>query len=135
MGQFPKSPTRRDDPFVDDDVGIALVRHPLAALEETRKTVQRGLEALRGYQERIEELERDRDALIERYATMVPEALDALDSDERHHVYKLLKLAARVHAGGTVELSGALEENLEVCRTESAPRTAPRARARRGTGP
>ncbi len=43
-------------------------------------------------QERLAELERDRKTLMERYAGVVPDALDALSPDEWHRVYKLLKL-------------------------------------------
>ena len=42
----------------------------LAALEETRATARRELEALKGRRERLEDLKRDRDALLERYANV-----------------------------------------------------------------
>ena len=110
------------------------LRAKLSSLEETRMTAQRELEALRGRQERIEELERDRDVLVERYARMVPEALDALAPEERHHVYKLLKLTARVHADGTLELNGALGDGLELCKTEPISLGGPAAGGAAGPG-
>jgi hypothetical protein len=64
----------------------------LAELEETRKTAERELETLRSRRKTLEELERDRDALLERYARMVPPALNELITDERHQVYKMLRL-------------------------------------------
>jgi flagellar motility protein MotE (MotC chaperone) len=97
------------------------LRAKLSNLEETRTTAQEELEALRGRRERIEELERDRDVLVERYAGMVPEALDALSPKERHHVYKLLKLRVRVDVDGTLEVDGVLGETEEVCKVESTP--------------
>ena len=50
----------------------------LRELEETRKSAERELEALRSRKERIEVLERDKEALLESYAGMAPEALDGL---------------------------------------------------------
>ena len=40
----------------------------------------------------MKELERDRDALLESWAGMVPEALDSLTGDERNKVYRMLRL-------------------------------------------
>lgn len=107
------------------------LRAKLAALEETRATAQRELEALQRRRERIEELERDRDVLVERYAKIAPEALDALAPEERHHVYKLLKLTVSLHADGTLELSGALGDGLDICKTGPVSKSPPAG----GSGP
>jgi hypothetical protein len=37
---------------------------------------------------------------------MVPEALDALTSQERHRVYKMLRLKVLLHADGSTEITG-----------------------------
>ena len=58
----------------------------LAALEETRQTARRGLCALEGRTERLRAFERDREALLENYAEMMPEALRSLEPEERHRV-------------------------------------------------
>jgi hypothetical protein len=92
----------------------------LAALDDTRKTAERELEALRGHQERIEALERDKDALLESYAGMAPEALSSLTSEERHHVYRMLRVKAAVHVDGTLEVSGALAGAIGVSNLETA---------------
>src|SRR5688572_14686356 len=52
------------------------LRGKVLELDETRRTAERELEALRGRQEIVEQLKRDRDTLLEHYADMVPEALD-----------------------------------------------------------
>lgn len=44
------------------------------------------------------------------YAAMAPDALDALDSEDRHHVYKILKLRVAVYADGALDISGALSD-------------------------
>jgi hypothetical protein len=78
----------------------------LRGLEATRKTAEREMEALRRRRGRIEELERDKEALLESYASMAPGALDRLLPEERHQVYKMLRLRAIVHSDSTLEVSG-----------------------------
>lgn len=38
---------------------------------------------------------------------MTPDALDTLTPEERHHVYKMLRLRVVVHLDGALEVSGA----------------------------
>jgi hypothetical protein len=76
----------------------------LAALEETRQTAERELGALRQHEKRVEEMERDRDAVLEHYAALAPEALDSLISEERHQLYKMLRLKVLVAKSGDLEL-------------------------------
>jgi hypothetical protein len=86
----------------------------LAALDETRATAERELEALQGRRRVIEELERDRDALLEYYAGMVPEALEKLTGEERRQVYRMLRLRVKVNADGSLEATGILRDNLHI---------------------
>jgi len=86
----------------------------LAELEETRLTAEEELATLRGRKEILEELERDRDALLESYAEMAPEALDALTPEERRQVYGMLRLKVEVYADGRMEARGVLSE--DVCK-------------------
>jgi hypothetical protein len=92
------------------------LRAKLTSLEETRKTARRELEALDRRQEKIEELGRDKDALLEYYAGMVPEALDSLTSEERRQIYKSLRLEVTAGADGTIEVTGTFGEGLDVCK-------------------
>lgn len=50
----------------------------LNRLEYTRLTAERELGVIRGRKEALEDLERDRAALLESYAEMMPDALDNL---------------------------------------------------------
>jgi hypothetical protein len=75
---------------------------------------------LQGYQERIEALERDKDALLESYAGTAPEALSNLTPEERHQVYKMLRVRVVVHADYTLEVSGALADAIGVSNLETA---------------
>ncbi len=99
------------------------LRAKLSALEETRKTAQRELEALSRRQEEIEELERDRDALLEYYAGIAPEALANLTPQQRHRIYKMGRFEVLAHADGTIEITGPLVPNLvQLCKTEPISR-------------
>ena len=52
-------------------------------------------------------MERDTDLLLESYATLAPEALDALSPEERRKVYVILKLTVEALADGGLKISGA----------------------------
>jgi hypothetical protein len=91
----------------------------LAALEEISQTARRELAALRDRKERIEELERDRDALLEDYAGRTPEALEALTSEERHQLYKMLRLSVAIRPDGGAEISGAFPESADFLQIEN----------------
>jgi DNA repair exonuclease SbcCD ATPase subunit len=82
------------------------LRARLVALEETRETAERELKALKHRTDRLARLKRDRDSLLEAYADAVPEAVDALASEERHRVYRMIGMKARIAIDGSLELSG-----------------------------
>jgi site-specific DNA recombinase len=98
------------------------LRAKLATLEETRKTAQREVEVLDKRREKIEELEHDCDALLESYASLVPEVLDALTPEERHRVYKMLRLRVILRPDAPVEVSGSFNDGLGVSELETASR-------------
>ena len=62
----------------------------LTEIEHTRQAAEKELRTLRGRQERMAQLERDKVTLMRSYAAMPPDALDALDPEDRHHIYKIL---------------------------------------------
>jgi DNA anti-recombination protein RmuC len=64
----------------------------LAQLGEIRRHAEKELSALTDRRERVEQLEEDRDALIEAMADTVPDALDTLSGEERNKVYRMLRL-------------------------------------------
>jgi DNA repair exonuclease SbcCD ATPase subunit len=65
------------------------LRTRLAALEDTREAAEEELRALQRRTEHLAQPERDRDSLLESYADLVPEAIDALETEERRRVYKI----------------------------------------------
>jgi hypothetical protein len=93
----------------------------LAELDETRDTAERELAAMRGHQERVEALERDKDTLLESYVGMAAEALESLTPEERYQVYKMLKVRVVAHVDGALEVSGALAGPVGVSKGETAP--------------
>src|ERR671912_363263 len=83
----------------------------LAELEETRETAEKELRTISARRETLEKLERDKEALLEYYARMTPDALDALEPEERHQVYKMLRITVEVCADGSLEVSGVLGDS------------------------
>jgi septal ring factor EnvC (AmiA/AmiB activator) len=113
---------RFQDMAAEGLINFDKLRTKLIALEETRDGIQRELMALEARKEQLEDPERDRDALMKRYAGMVPETLDALVPEDRHRIYKLLKLSVNLSTEVELELSGALRDVGEICETETLSR-------------
>ncbi len=67
----------------------------IAELEETRQTAERELDAVGGRREEIEQLERDRDALLASWSAAVPDNLDRLTPEGRNALYHRLRLEMR----------------------------------------
>jgi len=78
----------------------------LDGLEASRGTALRELEAARDRVEGAEDLERDRDALLEAHAGAPPGSLESLPPEGRRAVYRALRLAVRVGADGTLTVGG-----------------------------
>jgi chemotaxis regulatin CheY-phosphate phosphatase CheZ len=78
----------------------------LAALEDTRKTAERELRSLEQRTAHLAQLERDKDSLLDNYADLMPEAIDALGSEERHRVYRMIGMEAHLAPDGSLEVSG-----------------------------
>ena len=66
----------------------------------------------------IEELERDRDTLLDSLEAVAPEVLDALAPEERHHVYRMLQLKVHQYRDGTLEASWAFGKEIIVWNSE-----------------
>jgi site-specific DNA recombinase len=71
----------------DDELDEAL-----AELDSLRQTAERELRLIEGRKDALRQLEQDRDALMEHYARIAPEALDSLTPEERHHLYQIIRL-------------------------------------------
>ena len=82
----------------------------LRELEGQRATAESELEDLKLRRSRLEDLERDKETLLKEYAGMVPERLDELTGEERHQVYRMLRLQVFVFPNGDLEVRGVLRE-------------------------
>jgi hypothetical protein len=74
--------------------------------------------------------------LVEGYAELMPEALEDLQPEERHRVYNMLRLRVLAFPDGTLEVSGALREEVLVCKVSTSrlpSRGISRARSRRSS--
>jgi hypothetical protein len=92
----------------------------LAELEATKRTADRELATLTNRRESIEMLERDKDALLESLVAMTPEAIDGLAPEERHRIYKIMKLRASALLDGGIEINGNIAPANEVDTLEIA---------------
>jgi DNA repair exonuclease SbcCD ATPase subunit len=87
-------------------IGFDELRERLSRLDATKGIAQRELQTLNERKERIAELERDRDALVESYARMTPEeGMDLRSAQERHRVYQTLRLQVYAAPGEGVPRS------------------------------
>jgi hypothetical protein len=102
----------------------------LRGLEAERASAERELEELNLRRSRLEAMERDKETLLEHYASMVPEALDELTGEERHQVYRMLRLQAYFYPDGDLDVRGVLRD--AVC-TQSDTRSFIRGTAGRCT--
>ena len=95
------------------------LRARLAEADKTRSIAERELQALRSHKELVGELEADRDSLLDSLTGTAPNALDSLAPEERHHVYKMLKLRVTVSLDGTLEVSGAFGDAFAMCNLQT----------------
>jgi site-specific DNA recombinase len=79
----------------------------LSDLEEMHLNAERELAALRNSQARVEELELDRDTLLETLAGQIPESLESLSAEERNTVYRMLRLEVTPTPEGPYKVTGA----------------------------
>jgi site-specific DNA recombinase len=92
----------------------------LSELNETLETAERELEATRAWGEALQRLEHDRNALMESYAGMISETFEDLASEERHRIYKLLRLGVRYRPDWPLEITGVFAEVGEGAETGSS---------------
>jgi hypothetical protein len=122
LAEVDRKRARYQEAFAADAVTLPELKAYLSQLEETRKTAEYELDALRGREEYVQQLEADRDALLDSLEAQAPEALASLTPDQRHQWYKLLQLRTNVFADGSVEVSWAGAVSSEsVCETTTIP--------------
>jgi hypothetical protein len=78
------------------------LRERLEGVEEAKKIAQGELESISLHRQRLEELELSAEDLVRQYAAIVPESLDGISPEEKHQIYKTLKMKVLVNVEGTV---------------------------------
>ena len=95
------------------------LRERLAELNVAREGAQRALTAARHRVDQLARLENNRAALISEYAGAAPEALSALSPEERHRVYRMMRLEVSLAPTGDIEMVG---DVVPVCKSATAYR-------------
>lgn len=93
----------------------------LEEIENAKTTAEEELNTLRRRHVRLEELERDKDALMGTYSGAVPGVLDGLDPEERRRVYGMLRLRVAAGSDGALEARGILSEGIGVVYENGRP--------------
>jgi hypothetical protein len=111
---------RYQEMAADDLITFEELRARLAELDDTRKTAERELDALRKREEHVNALRQDRDALLDSFENVAPDALEALTPEERHRVYQMLRLKILAYHDGSLEANGVFGDDLDFCETNTA---------------
>jgi hypothetical protein len=102
--------SRYQDMAAEGHITIDELGAKLQDLAAERATVEGELEGLQLHRSRVEELERDKASLLEDYAGMISEELDELTGEDRHQIYRMLRLRVRVQYDDTIEVEGVIRE-------------------------
>ena len=119
LAELDRKRARFQDMAAEGLIRFEELRAKLRETDEARRSAQRELAEVEGRRGRIEQLERDRDAIMEHYAGLVPEALDDLTGEERHQIYRMIRLRVTVRPDGGLDVEGVLRE--PVCTLTGTP--------------
>ena len=77
---------------LEGDITTERFRARSATLQEAKQASATNLTAVRSRRSRREDFERDKEALLEYYARLVPEDLDGLTPEQRRALYRMMHL-------------------------------------------
>jgi hypothetical protein len=107
------------DLYLESKLEMDRYEKRLAQINQSRSAVEKELERIKDRVARVDQLERDRDAVLNDYCRIVPEQLDALEPEERNRIYKMLDLTVLADENGSLELKWALGS--DPCRDNEPP--------------
>jgi len=87
---------------LEGDITTEQFRARSGALRETKEAATAGLEAARARRSRCEDFERDKAALLEYHARLVPKDLDHSTSEQRRDLYRMMRLRIQARDGELV---------------------------------
>jgi hypothetical protein len=77
---------------LEGDISTEQFRTKRVALQDAKEAATTDLEAARSRRSRLEDFERDKEALLEYHARLVPEVLDGLTPEQRRTLYRMMRL-------------------------------------------
>jgi len=83
VSQVERNEERLLDLRLEGDISTEQFHAKRAALQETKEIAKTSLEARRSRRSRLEDFERDKEALLEYHARLVPEDVDGLTPEQR----------------------------------------------------
>jgi hypothetical protein len=92
ISKIERKEERLIDLHLEGDISTEQFRVKHAALQEAKEDATTGLEAARSRRARLEDFERDKEALLEYHARLVPEDLDRLTPEQRRTLYRMIRL-------------------------------------------
>jgi hypothetical protein len=134
IAEIDRKRSRFQDMAAEELVTFEELGAKLAELEVSRNAAEQALDELRGRKARIEELERDKASLLEKFADLMPEALDELTPEERNQVYRMLRLEVYMTPDGDLNVRGAIGEDVCIPRGISSSTRRPTAACSRESG-
>jgi hypothetical protein len=90
------------DLHLDGDIKTEKFRAKSAELEAARAAAEAQLEAARSRLARLKDIERNKDALVSHYASLVPQVLPGLSPEEKYQIYKKMYLQVLAQHDGTL---------------------------------
>jgi len=84
------------------------LRERLSELSEEKKLAEREIESLRNKEERLDEMRRNKDALLTNLVEMTPRLIDELSPAQKHRIYEMLGLRVTSAGDGSLEVAGDL---------------------------
>ena len=99
LSEIERKEERLLDLRLEGDITTEQFRARSDALRETKGAATAGLKAARARRSRREDFERDKEALLEYRARLVPEDLDGLSPEQRRTLYRMMRLKVAVRDG------------------------------------
>jgi small-conductance mechanosensitive channel len=96
--------------YAEGVISLEDLRERLAELDEEKATAERELAALQDREDRVRDLERDREAVLEGLMGDASEALDSMSPEQRHRFYKMLRIKVHIDAEDALEITGVFPE-------------------------
>ena len=90
------------DLHLEGDITAEQFRSKSEELQEARVAAEGQLEAARSRLSRLRDIERSKDTILSHYASLVPQGLIGLSSEERNRVYRMMHLRVLAHRDDTL---------------------------------